>query len=568
MHVLRSLRWAALVAMVTAASGVALGEEPFVDQALARGINYTMGTNFIQYGAGLAFADLDNDGDPDLILTGASTGKIAIYENNGSGSFVDRSIGSGIIWTTNMCGVSTADYNGDGLVDLFFTRWTGSTNQLYRNNGNFTFTDVSAAAGVGNDGAGAGSCWGDYNADGWPDLYVCYRTGEDGSTIQNQLFKNNGDGTFTDMAVALGVQAFNEPTLLATFIDYDNDSDPDLYLGTDKGSNMVLRNHLFRNDGGTFTDVTDDSGTAAHVDCMGIAIGDIDYNGYQDLYLTNVQVGNKLLMANPDGTFVDETAAAGVAINEYGWATLFWDYNNDRELDLFACQVNYANVLFRNPGSFPFEDVSASMGFTQSGATFSCAVADVDRDGDLDLAVATSLLRVKLYINNEGDNRHWLKLNVVGRGADTQAINAQARVTFQGQTQLREVFAGANHRADNERALHFGMGDAFGYTQRIEVRWPNSSVRRTLRGYPIDHTWTVYPPSRLGDGDGNGTIEPTEIAEAIQIMLAHGGGEIDPGEEIYDMDGDCDVDRHDIASMVATVRGPAGSAHAGPAAVP
>lgn len=568
MRVFARACWTIGAGIAAAGAGWAGGEEPFVDQALARGINYTLGTNFTQYGAGLAFADLDNDGDPDLILTGATTGKIAIYENNGSGTFIDRSTGSGVAWSTNMCGVSTADYDGDGLVDIFFTRWLGSTNQLYRNNGNFTFTDVSAAAGVATDGAAAASCWGDYNGDGLPDLYVCYRTGEDGSTIQNQMFRNNGDGTFTDVAVPLGVQALNEPTLLATFIDYDNDGDPDLYLGTDKGSNMVLQNHLFRNDGGTFTEVTDASGTAAHVDCMGIAIGDIDRNGYQDLYLTNIPLGHKLLMANPDGTFADQTASAGVAIGQIGWATLFFDYNNDRELDLFVCHANYHNVLFRNPGSFPFEDVSASMGFSQSGTTYSCAAADVDQDGDLDLAVATSLLRVRLYINQEGDNRHWLKLRVVGRGTDTQAVNAQVRVTSQGQTQLREVFAGANHRADNERTLHFGMGEQFGDVEAIEVRWPNSTVRRVLHGYSMDRTWTLYPPSRLGDADGDGVISPMEIAEALQIMFATGGGTIEPGEEIYDMDGDCDVDRHDLASMIAVARRPAGSGQLGPARGP
>lgn len=562
------LFWGAIVVLSAAVSAQAGTEEPFIEQALTRGVNYTLGTNFNQYGAGLAFSDLDADGDPDLVLMGATTGKIAIYQNNGSGTFADRSAASGIPWTTNMCGISTADYNADGYPDIFLTRWLGSTNILYRNNGNMTFTDVSAASGVNSLGAATSSCWGDYNADGWPDLYVCYRTLEEGDTVQNQLYRNNGDGTFTDVAASLGVQVFNEPTLVCTFIDYDNDTDPDLYLGTDKGSAGVFGNHLFRNDGGTFTEVTGPAGAVAHVDCMGIAIGDVDDNGYHDLFMTNIpQGGHKLLMGSSSGVFTDETIAAGVQVFEYGWATLFWDYNNDRNQDLFICHAGYQNRLFRHPGSFPFEDVSAAMNINYNGQTYACAVADVDMDGDLDLAIASSLVRVRLYINQEGDNRHWLKLHVVGRGADTQALGAQARVTHQGHTQLREVFAGANHRSDNERTLHFGIGSVGGYADRIEVRWPNSTVRRVLTGYPVDHTWTVYPPSRLGDANANGVIEPAEVAAAVQIMLAHAGGEIDPGEEIYDMDGDCDVDRNDIASMILASRRAGGSSHAAPGPV-
>ncbi|MCL4222362.1 MAG: VCBS repeat-containing protein [Phycisphaerales bacterium] len=532
---------------------VSANEEPFVDQAVARGVNYTLGTNFTQWGTGIAFADLDNDGDPDLILTGATNGKIALYQNNGSGHFTDRTVGSGIAASTNMGAVCLADYDADGDQDIFFTRWQGFTNLLYRNEGNFIFTNVTVAAGLSFDGAASGANWGDYDGDGWLDLYVSYRTGTNAETIQNKLFRNNGDGTFTDVAAALGVQAPDDPTLLATFIDYDNDSDSDLYLGTDKGSGSELINRLFRNDGGTFTEVTEQANAAAHIDCMGIAIADIDYNGYQDMFLTNVQFGHKLLMGDASGVFSEQAAAAGVECFQVGWGCVFFDYNNDRTEDLFIAHVdNTPNRLFRNPGSFPFEDVSVAMGVALSGFSYVCAIADVDMDGDLDLGVATSLQRFRLYINNEGDNRHWLKLKLVGIGANVDAIGAQARVTHLGLTQMRELFAGANYRSDNERLLHFGIGNLGAPTERIEVRWPNSNVYRVLTGYPVDRVWTIYPPHRLGDANANGMIDPAEIAEALHIMVATAGGHIQPGQEIYDIDGDCDVDRNDLASMLAT----------------
>lgn len=555
-------RRSALIGVLAAMTSLAWGvEEPFVDQALPRGLNYTMGTNFTHWGSGFAFADLDNDGDPDLILTGATNGRIALYQNNGSGQFTDRTSGSGIAASTNVTAIAVADYDADGDQDIFIARWQGFTNLLYRNEGNFTFTNVSVAAGLAFDGAASGANWGDFDGDGWLDLYVSYRTGTASETIQNKLFRNNANGTFTDVAPALGVEALDDPTLLATFIDYDNDSDPDLYLGTDKGSAEIWTNRLYRNDGGTFTEVTEQANAAAHVDCMGIAIGDIDYNGYQDMFLTNVQFGHKLLMGDASGVFSEQAQAAGVEVFQVGWGCVFFDYNNDRTEDLFIAHVeNTPNKLFRNPGHFPFEDVSVPMGVSLSGYSYVCAVADVDGDGDLDLGVATSLQRFRLYINNEGDNRHWLKLKLVGIGANRDAIGAQARVTHLGLTQMRELFAGQNYRCENERVLHFGMGNLGAPTERIEVQWPNSDVRRVLTGYPVDRLWTIYPPHRLGDANGNGIIDPAEIAQAVQIMISTAGGHISPGQEIYDIDGDCDVDRNDLASMLARYKTPTGTA--------
>ncbi len=543
-------------------------EEPFTEEAAARGINYTVEMNFGQLGAGIAFVDFDGDLDADLIVTGSASGTIAIYENDGTGNFIDRTATSGIPASAGISSVSAGDYDGDGDEDLHITRTAGMTDLLYRNDGGFTFTDVSAAAGIDSDGAGLGSCWGDYNGDGHLDIYVCYRTGQDGNWEENRLFRNNGDGTFTDVAAAVGAQSTGNPTLLASFFDYDNDGDADLYLGTDKGSGPAFTNYLLRNDGGIFTDVTAFSGTEANVDCMGIAYGDIDHNGYSDIYVTNIQFGHVLLMANGDGTFTDQSAAAGVEIFQIGWASLFFDYNNDTFEDLYVAQMAATNVLFKYDGTFPMTDVSAAMAMDDPGTTFAVAAADIDLDGDIDLAVATVEVPLRLFINQEGDNRAWTRLKIKGKGPNTHAIGATARLTNLGVTQMREVRAGVNYKADNERLLHFGLGDAPGTNiERIEVRWPNSTVRRVLRGYLVNNTWTVYHPSQLGDPDNSGTIDPDEIQQAVQIFLANNGGEINPGEEIFDFDGDCDVDWNDIASMLAQYATPSGSVSAGPGPV-
>ena len=547
------------------ASLSALAENPFTNEAISRGINYQVGANFFQWGAGVAFVDLDNDGDADLIATGAASGLVGVYENDGTGHFVNRSAASGIGTMTRVCSVSAADYDGDGDEDLHISRSVGFTDRLYRNDGGFHFTDVSAAAGIAVDGAGAAACWGDYNGDGWLDLYVCYYTGMENNHTQNHLFRNNGDGTFTDVAVQLGVESPGDPTLVATFFDYDSDGDADLYLGTDKGAQANYINHLFRNDGGTFTEITQETGTKAHIDCMGIAYGDIDHNEKPDLFMTSGLFGHALLMANEDGSFyTNEAQAAGVEVFATGWSCVFLDYNNDTWEDLFVAQENSENKLFQNPGSFPFNDVSAAMGVNDGGNTYICAVADIDLDGDLDLISTRELTPLRLFINHEGDRRNWVRLKVMGTGHNLDAIGAQARVTSNGLTQFREVRAGCNFKADNERQLAFGLGDDPSVIERIEVRWPNSTVRRTLRNYPPSRNWTVWHPTRLGDADGNGIIDPSDLERALQIMNKHAGDPIDPGEEIFDMDGDCDVDFNDIASMMARYTRPDGSGRGWP----
>lgn len=545
---------------------VARAEEPFTNEALARGINYTSWINSDQFGTGIAFADLDGDLDADLIVTGTSSGVVALYENDGTGHFINRSSGSGIAFSTDISGVSFGDYDGDGDDDLHITRINSQTDRLYRNDGNFQFTDVSAAAGIDATGEGMGSTWGDYDGDGWLDLYVCNRTGQAGNFEDNHLFRNNGDGTFTDVAAVLGVDRVGDLSFLASFLDYDSDGDADLYLANDKGLQPAFMNHLFRNDGGTFTDVTVESGTEANVDCMGIAYGDIDHNGHPDLFVTGGK-GHVMMMANGDGTFADESAAAGVLIPGTGWACQFFDYNNDTFEDLYLVNEGDPNVLFRNNGTFPLESVGEAMGVSSGNVTYVFATADIDQDGDLDMVVSSGLTPIRLYINQEGDSRDWVRLKVWGTGGNVHAIGAHARVTSQGLEQFREVRAGMNYKSDNERVIHVGLGDCPPAIDRIEVRWPNSTARRVLTGYSKNRTWQVWHPSRLGDPNGDGATDATELGQAIDVMIARAGSPIEPGEEIFDMNGDSVVDARDIIRMGMSFSRPSGSNAASPVPV-
>lgn len=546
-------RRCALAAMVlTLFGGVASATDlTFAELSLQRGVNYVLGTPFAQYGAGQGMVDLDNDGDLDLVILGATNGLVGVYENLGGGQFVSRSFSTGITPLTAPAGFSAADYDGDGDTDLFLSGWFVS-NRLLRNNGNLTFTDVTAAAGMTFSGASGATAWSDYDGDGWLDLYLTVRTGANGDPTHNRLYRNLGNGTFVDIGATLGVDAGVDPTLLPAFFDFDRDGDDDLYLGTDKGSAGVWKNRLYRNDGGAFTEITTSAAAAAYVDCMGIAIADLNFDGFFDLYLTNIQVGNKLLMHNGQDAFVDQTAAAGVASFAYGWGTVFADFNDDTHPDLYVCNLQSNNRLYEGSATWPLSDVASQAGVATPNTSYCVSVGDVDNDGDLDMLVGETNTRVKLYINNTVNANHAARFRVVGQGHNTQAIGAQLDLEVGGVWQAFEVRAGHNFKAMNELTVHAGLGTATA-ADTVVVRWPGTGDTRTLSGAPADVQWTVYPPEALGDVNRDGRLTRTDLF-ALLTRLRDGAAPIAPGEEVMDMDGDFDVDAEDAILLAARVR--------------
>lgn len=523
-------------------------QQAFTEEAVARGLSYVVQQNSDLYGAGVALVDLDGDLDADCVLLGRADGVVGVYENDGTGHFIDHSATSGIDADPRNSAVACADYDNDGDLDIYISRLIGD-DALYRNDGGFTFTDVSTQAGILPGGAGMGIAWGDYDNDGWLDLYVSNRTGFGGDPTLNRLYHNLGDGTFEEVAQTLNVHDDDAPTLLCTWLDYDEDGDADLYLGNDKGSGPNEDNALFQNQGdGTFVEVTQQTGTAANVDCMGIAIGDFDHDGGKDLYVTNIPLGNVLLMSNGDGTFSDRTAEAGVGSFEIGWGCAFFDYDHDMIDDLYVCNMIAPNRFYRYQGSFPCTDIAADCGIEDgTGTSFCMALADVDLDGDLDLLVQSADVNIRLFINQKGHLRSWARFHVVGEGANRHAVGATLKVTSGGVTQTREIHAGANYKSDNERIVHVGLASET-MIDEVRVLWPGGTTR-TLRNYGASQTWTIYPPSMLGDGDFDGDIDLDDIRLAAQCFTGPGPGRITPGCEVFDMDGDGDIDFDDIVAM-------------------
>ncbi len=528
---------------------------PFTSEAGSRGISYAMMPYppiSGYYGFGCGFVDFDSDGDLDVIAVGAANGTVGLFENLG-GSFANRTAMSGIFPMTALSSFAAADYDNDGDEDLFLSR-VDEPSMLFRNDGNFQFFPVTFAAGIDTDRLAKGACWGDYDNDGWLDLFICnyffFFGGPNAS--ENQLYRNNGDGTFTDVAPALGLNSTGA-SLEAVWTDYDRDGDLDLYVSNDRGPYTGFpANQLYRNNGnGTFTDVSVATNADARLFSMGLACGDIDGDGRVDFYCTNTTdpapplLGAfPLLLQQKSSTFVEAQVAWGVAhpTTDWGWGSTFFDWNNDGRLDLYVHDQFSANSLFENTGSLPMLDIAAAAGIAGSnGASYCSSYADIDNDGDIDVLMNNMGEPLTLFINREGEKRNAIRLRVVSEFSASTAVGANADLVVGRTTIYRESYAGGNgYLGQNEMHLHFGLGSST-IASSATVRWPSAGPVRALSSIPPG-SWTIYPPEKLGDADGNGSI-----GAADRLALCDAAGAVVPGTERLDMNGDFVVDGGDVA---------------------
>ncbi|RMD73627.1 MAG: VCBS repeat-containing protein, partial [Bacteroidetes bacterium] len=345
---------------------LACAQPAFVDLATQAGIAAT-GQNY-----GIAIADYDGDGYDDLYVT-RRDGPNLLYHNLGNLQFEEV---AGVAGVAN-AGVSSCavwgDFDNDGWPDLLVTD-RDADNVLYHNNGDGTFTDITAQAGVAEGSKVRAALTADVNGDGWLDIYLA-RLG-----LENKLYLNNGDGTFTDYTAASGALD-DQISMGAVFFDYDNDGDPDLYLTHDAHQPYIL----YQNDGtGHFTDVSAAAGVNYAGQGMGVCTGDINHDGWLDIYITNLSF-NTLYLNNGDGTFTDISDAAGVTDPGMGWGCTFLDCDNDTWPDIYMANDSYfsplPNVLYRNRGDLTFENISEGTPLASMFAGYAVAVADFDHNG-------------------------------------------------------------------------------------------------------------------------------------------------------------------------------------------
>ena len=428
----------------------------FQEAAVARGISFIASEPSV-YGHGAAFCDLDDDGDADLVCAGATGGRVGVFENDGTGHFIDRSDTSGIPFLPGTQGIISADYDRDGKLDLYLSR-AGEPNVLLRNCGDMCF-EVAENSGVETTGMSHGCAWTDFDRDGWIDLAVSvYIDGTD------HLYRNMGDGTFSDVTEDADFNAGPSNTFQLAFFDMDGDGDADAYRASDaRGVScdaLGFRNALWENLGDRFKNISNGSGADVCLDSMCIAIGDFSGNGYQDLFITNNPGGHALLANNGDGTFEDVAPAAGVDDTEStGWGSVFFDHNNDGLLDLYMCRFLEPNALFEG-GTWPVDDVAQAAGVDVPGLSFAVAAADIDLDGDMDFLVQNLFENIRLFINEHDSDNHWARFDIVGHGDSRHAIGATLRIHASETLQVREVIAGSNFKSQNELVQHVGLGGA------------------------------------------------------------------------------------------------------------
>ncbi len=468
---------------------------------------------------GISWHDIDRDGKIDLALWGGKTpGQVKLYRNTPDG-FVDITDASGLNSLSGSPPISGifGDYDNDGCPDLYVTRGR-SSDRLFRGNCDGSFKDISEIAGISDAYQSLGAAWADYDRDGNLDIYVA-NFGEtatkDGYVSDpNLLWRNNGDGTFSEIAGAAGVQGesrcapsgSSKESFQPLWVDYNNDQWPDLFVATDTGVSPLYRN----NGNGTFTEVTAEAGMCRIGTGMGATAGDYDEDGDLDIYVTNTGP-NFLWRNNGDGTFTEIAAEIGVADPpNVGWGTEFFDLENDGDLDLFVANGGlplpksifdreessvWLDRLFENLGDGRFREVSEAQGIVGSDEKQAMATADYDGNGTLDLFIMSSFTeeipRHRLYANR-GRGLHWIRLELTGIKSNRDAVGTRIVLRAGGRTQLREIVSGSSYASQSALGAHFGLGGTR-VVDRVEIRWPSGTVQ-VLQDLKADQVVKIAEP--------------------------------------------------------------------------
>jgi enediyne biosynthesis protein E4 len=505
------------LADVTAAAGI-----DFHHNSGAFGAKYLPET----MGPGCAFLDYDNDGWLDILLVNGmdwpdhkrQRSTLKLYRNNRNGTFTDVTEHAGLAVEMYGMGVAVADFNNDGLPDILIT--AVGQNRLFQNTPAGRFVDVTEKAGLGGrKGFSTSALWFDFDRDGWLDLLVCnyvkwspqldvfcsvdgkrksYCTPEAYHGETCWLFRNRGNGTFEDVTAKSGIFDLTSKSLGVTLLDYDRDGWPDVLIANDTQPNKLYRN---RHDG-TFEDVAVRAGVAFSEDGkaragMGIDAADFDNSGVEGIAITNFD-NEMIALYHPSkpGMYADIAMNAGVgqaSRDSLGFGCTFLDINLDGRLDLLAVNghidetvrqihgnTGYAQPphLFLNRGGGHFQDVAAQAGggFATPKVARGLAYGDFDRDGDLDLLISTNQGPAHLYRNDVAPGVHGLRLRLIGTKSNRDAIGSVVRLTTADGTQSRTVKTGSSYLSQSELTLTFGLGPRDSAT-RIVVEWASGAVQ-------------------------------------------------------------------------------------------
>jgi hypothetical protein len=493
-------------------------------------------------GTGVAWIDFDQDGLMDLyfVQSGPTEAykpaqplRSALYHNNGDGTFTDVTAKAGLDGEGHYGqGVAVGDFDNDGYPDLYVTGYGRAI--LYHNNGDGTFTDVTAKAGVADEGEWSTSAgWFDYDKDGWLDLvvtnyinwspktnlwcgerkpgYRSYCNPNNYTGQKTKLYHNNHDGTFTDVSDKSGVGLPESKGMGVLLADLNGDGWPDIAIANDTWPNFFFQN----NHDGTFTDASLISGIAASEDGryeagMGIDAADVDGDGFLDVYITHLDMElNRLYHNNGDGTFTDDTFPSGIgnkAMLLSGVAAKFIDYDNDGwpdivqangamldNVSLYHSLVSYKEplLMFHNLGKGRFEKSSESLGpdFNQPIAARGLATADFNNDGRIGIAVNVRGDYPEILRNDGQNGNHWLEVFLIGTRSNRDGIACLLRLTAEGVVQVDQAKGGSSYMSASDPRIHFGLGKRSS-VQSLSINWPSGQIDR-LVNVPIDRIIAV-----------------------------------------------------------------------------
>ena len=496
-------------------------------------------------GTGIAIFDYDNDGWPDIFivngtrLEGFPEGKAPsnhLYHNNHDGTFTDVTVQAGLGATGWGQGVCVGDYDNDGWEDLYVTYY--GKNRLYHNQ-NGVFTEVAEQAGVAGTGKawGTGCAWVDYDRDGHLDLMIANYVDFDLSTApapgdrpscmwkgvpvmcgprglpgaKNILYRNRGDGTFEDATRKAHIdQTDGHYCFSVSTFDFNDDGWPDIYVACDSTPSILYRN----NGDGTFTDIGVTAGVAFNEDGreqagMGSTIGDYNGDGRLDIFKTNFSDDTSTLYRNNgDGTFDDVTTAAGLGLyTKYlGWGTMFVDFDNDGWPDLLlvnghvypevdkqhlGSDYEEPRILYHNLGNGTFADISADAGpgITTHASSRGLAVGDLWNDGRMSAVISNMNAPPSLLVNQVRSPNHWISVRTIGTKSNRDGIAARISVKVGARTLVDDVRSGSSYNSSSDMRVHFGLGAAT-KVDFVQIRWPSGLVER-FGNLPVDSIHTL-----------------------------------------------------------------------------
>ena len=473
----------------------------FSENSSLLGITDNYGTIPGGFGGGISFCDFDNDGWDDITFSTASGNTVKFFKNN-SGTFSEVTLGGVALDSQESRQVIWIDYDNDGDKDLFVANLEGS-NKLYKNNGSFSFTDETAAAGfLTTTQYTIGCSWGDYNNDGYLDAFLCFRDPPESNP--NKLFLNNGDGTFSDVTAAAGLDnTGGHLSFCSSFFDYDNDGWQDIYIANDKSNN---KNIMYHNNGdGTFTDTSVSTGTDLAIDAMSTTICDYDNDGDLDIYVTNTFAGNVFLQNNGDSTFTDIAASNGTLMESIAWGSVFLDADNDMDSDLYVSGMltdsspYLPSAFYENDGSGMFS-IPSSAGFDNDDAiSFSNAIGDIDNDGYADIAVTNFSPRNHFLFSNNSNSNNYLKVKLEGTASNKDGIGSWIQVYIDGVPQNRYTLAGEGYTSQNSNFEFFGLGSET-LVDSIKITWLSGTVD-ILYDVSVNQSLTIIEGSSLSVED-------------------------------------------------------------------